>query len=111
MTGAEATRTGQDVTITDGQLVLSGNGHGAGALNLGTGVITSGDTTLEIWATQNAIRNWARLFDCFKDTQNFLFISLTSGTDLSNGRVELTSGNQRKLQVDRTISPGRIWAR
>ena len=51
VTGAEATRTGQDVTLTDGQLVLSGNGHGAGALNLGTGVITSGDTTLEIWAT------------------------------------------------------------
>jgi len=105
VTGAEATKTGQDVTIADGQLVLSGNGHGAGALNLGTGVISSGDTTLEIWATQNAIRNWARLFDCFKDNQNFIFISLVQGTDISNDRVELTYGNQNKFKIDRTMSP------
>ncbi len=105
ITGAEATKVGQDVTLADGQLVLSGNGHGAGSLNLGTGVLGAGDVTLEIWATQNATRNWARVFDCFKDTSNFLFISFTQGTDLSNDRVEFTIGGQNKFRIDRGMSP------
>ena len=105
MTGAEATRIGQNVTLSDGQLVLFGNGPNDGSLSLGTGIIGAGDTTLEIWATQNAVRNWARVFDCFVDRSNFFFISFLQGTDLTNDRVQLTAGGQGKMEVDRTMSP------
>ena len=61
--GVVATKIGNAVAFEAGQAVLSGDGHGAGSLNLGKGILGADSATIEIWATRTAFRKWARIFD------------------------------------------------
>ncbi|MBP5321960.1 MAG: hypothetical protein J6334_13365, partial [Kiritimatiellae bacterium] len=105
ITGAEATRNGGNVSLVDGAAVLSGNGYRDGSLNLGTGILGGGDATLEIWATQNQIRNWSRIFDYIKDRANYVMVSWTQGEDLSNDLFELRWQDQKPFSSGRITSP------
>ena len=46
-----------------GKLVLTGSGSGQGSLGLGKNLLGSGDATVEIWASHDAVKNYARVFD------------------------------------------------
>lgn len=59
-------------------------------ISLGANVLpnTTTPVTIELWATQNAVENWARIFDFGTSTSENLFMSWSSGTTATNDRVE-----------------------
>ena len=69
--GMVATKIGYAVAFEDGQAVLSGDGHGTGAINLGKGILGHGSATIEIWATRTAFKRWARVFNCGVNVRNY----------------------------------------
>ena len=61
--GSTATEIGSAVRINGGQVELRGSGNGAGSLNMGSNLLDASEATVEIWATQRSVKNWARVFD------------------------------------------------
>lgn len=82
---------GGTVTQNATSVTLSGGASGtSAAVRLG-GNLVGGRTapvTIELWATQNAVQNWGRIFDFGSGTTEYLFMSWTRTTDLANDQVE-----------------------
>ena len=114
ITGASASTFGNDATkraTTGGKLVLRGNGSGQGSLNLGKNLLGSGDATVEIWASNDAAKHYARVFDYGNgsyasnpwQTDCFLFIWST-GTDATKDVVQLKKNNTAVINKTGTMS-------
>ena len=96
---------------TGGKLVLNGNGSGQGSLNLGKGLLGLGDATVEIWASNDAVKHYARVFDYGNgsyasnpgQTDCFLFIWST-GTDATKDIVQLKKNNTAVINKSGTMS-------
>ena len=90
---------GNGVSIEDGKAVLTG-GWGAGFLNLGAGVLGTGnEATVEFWATRNAnAANWHYIFSySIPDSgSNLLTVAPGYGSDSRRSCVEWTSSGQKK---------------
>ncbi len=102
--GGSATVVGDaaNLNLDDGKTVtMTSTGDAGGSLDLGIGVCGTGDATIEIWARQNAARNWARVLDYGKDTDAYFLVAWSQGEDITNDRVEL----RNKFNRDRTMSP------
>ena len=56
--------------------------------------------TIELRATQNAIRNWSRIFDFGSSQTNNLYMSWTQGTNLASDRVQWNTSI-----TDNTMAP------
>ena len=101
--GADATAVGS-VAVKDGQAVLSGSGHGAGYINLGTGLLNTTAATLEIWASQDAAKNWSRVFDYGSSSSDYFMLAWTYESqlvrDAVGGKVGGTGGD-----VSDTMAP------
>ena len=78
-----AARIGSAVTLASKRVYFGGNGNGAGSLVLGTNILDTTEATIEIWATQNATRNYARVFDYGSNSQNYIECTWSNGTDLN----------------------------
>jgi autotransporter-associated beta strand protein len=63
-------------------------------VSLGANILPNDTTpvTIEIWATQNAVQKWGRIFDFGASTTENLFMSWTSSTTLTADRVEWVDG-------------------
>lgn len=90
---------GNSFGIVNNELVLSGNGWGSGGVILDKGTLGTGDATVEIWATQNAVKNNSLIFDysnfdLFENTQYEAYLQWTSGTDINKDRMLLMSGGK-----------------
>ena len=88
---------GNGFGIVSNALVLSGNGWGSGGIVLDKGTLGTGDATVEIWATQNAVKNNSLVFDYsnfdfFENTQYEAYLQWTSGTDINKDAMLLMSG-------------------
>ncbi len=59
-------------------------------VQLGTNLLPNSTTpvTIELWATQNTVRNWSRIFDFNSSTAENLFMSWSVGTNNLSERVE-----------------------
>lgn len=53
------------------------------------------DTTIELWATPQSVKAWARVFDFGPDTLNYLMLSWTQGTDINTDRFEWSVDGNR----------------
>ena len=49
-------------------MTLTGTTAGSGSLDLGANLLDTDGATIEIWATQNAVRNSSRIFDYGTDS-------------------------------------------
>lgn len=76
-------------------IVLRGGGRGTSSVDLGTGCfpLEDGPVTIEVWATQNAVQNWSRVFDIGSDTGDYLLISWTRGTTAASDCANLNYRN------------------
>ena len=84
--GVVAAKMGTALHIADGKVVLNDTGasiSGAkeGSLNLGTNLLDADGATIEIWATENAVRNSARIFDYGTDSTHYFMLEWSHGTD------------------------------
>ncbi len=101
--GATATKIGSAVAIADGKAKLVGSGNGAGSLKLGANLLDTDAATIEIWASQTAARNWARVFDYGADDTHYFCLTWSSGTDAANDRAGCK--NTTEVAVDTTMAP------
>jgi len=104
--GSTATKVGSNVTIADGKAKLTGNGNGQGSLNLGTSLLDGDAATVEIWASQTAARNWARIFDYGADNTHYFCLTWSQGTDVMQDRAG--SKNTAEVLTDNTMAPFRL---
>jgi len=96
-----------NVTLSDTQATLAGGGKDTSDyIDLADGILSSlGDSaTIEVWATQNAIQNWSRIWDFGSATNHNVFMSWTVATTLTNDRVEW-QGPSGIFTLDGTNAP------
>ncbi len=103
--GSAATKIGSAVTLADGKAKLTGDGYGAGSLNLGTSLLNTTAATIEIWATQNAARNWGRVFDYGTDTANYFTLTWSQDGDANLDRAGTGASTSSSTQTDNTMAP------
>ena len=107
--GTAATMIGSAVGFNDGNtaVVMSGDGNSTGSLNLGTDMLPTDvrEVTVEIWAAQTAVKNWARLIDYGPNNQNYFICVWNNGTDASRGWVKVAKGNTSYMDQDGGVSP------
>jgi len=101
--GAAAEKMGQAVSVSGGMAKLSGGANGAGALDLGRNLLDTTAATVEIWARQNAVRNWSRIFDYGSGETRYFCLSWSHGTDLLNDRAG--AKNTAEVYSDTTMAP------
>lgn len=102
-----ATVCGSDpatVTFSGGMVSLSGDGNGAGYLALATNAIPD-NATLEIWACEDAVKFWSRVFDYGADTSNYLMLSWTYGNEQRKDRLEIKGAAPGTADIDGVMAP------
>ena len=110
---APASKFGNDGSrkTQGGKLVLTGSGSGQGSLGLGKNLLGSGDATVEIWASHDAAKNHARVFDYGNgsygrnpnQTDCFIF-AWSAGTEVSRDIVLLKKANATAFERHGTMS-------
>lgn len=78
-------------TLSGTDLLLGGGARATSAYaQLGTNLIQGLKTpvSIEFWATQQSVQNWARIFDFGSGTTEYLFMSWTRGTNVATDQVE-----------------------
>jgi autotransporter-associated beta strand protein len=81
---SNATLGAASVTLAGGSRTV------ADYVSLGANLLpnSTNPVTIEIWATQNAVQNWARIFDFGVSSSEYLFMSWSQGTTVTNDRIE-----------------------
>ena len=96
ITGTElATVQGSGANFTGSGLQIPGGASGSGAayLQLPGGVISGYvNVTVEIWAKEISVQNWARVLDFNNGTANYISLIASKGTDLNSQRFESVVG-------------------
>lgn len=101
--GSDAKAIGSAVEISDGKAKMTGSGNGQGSLNLGANLLDGDAATIEIWASQTAVRSWARVFDYGIDNTHYFCLSWSNGTDIMQDRAG--SKNTAEAATDNTMAP------
>lgn len=113
--GATAVTNGACSFTEDGKgVTLAGGSKGTSFVTLGAcpNLLPSKSMTLEIWATQDAVQNWSRIFDFGSDQNNYLCMSWTRSTNLGQDAVEIISSYSTLISVTDTMQPyaiGEKW--
>ncbi len=83
--GADAVMDGGAAYSGDrSQVVLPGGSRGVGAINLGANLLPStGDVTIELWATQVGIQSWSRILDIGSSNSDALLLAWTAYVDIN----------------------------
>jgi len=88
---------GTDVHATLGatQVTLPGGGwETADYISLGSNILPNGadaPATIEVWATQESVQFWSRIFDFGIDSNNYLEMAWSAGDDINSDFVEVTN--------------------
>ena len=105
--GTLAVAIGDAISFNDSNtaVVMYGDGNGAGSLNLGTDMlpIDVPEVTVEMWATQTAVKNWARIIDYGQNDQNYFTLTWCQGTDGNLNRSEIKKANGVVFACDNTM--------
>lgn len=83
-----------DPTTPTGITMTGGASNASDYIKLGSNLLPKGITpiTIELWAKQNAIQNWGRIFDFNSGTTEYLMMAWTRGTADATDQVELVDG-------------------
>ncbi len=110
ITGADPASRFGTRSISDGKVHFLGNGWGGGSLNLGAGLLGSGDATMEIWATQDDVRNNSIIFSY--SNANYgrwpsyeVSVLWTGGMDINKDAMWLKSNGADKLNFNDQAAP------
>ncbi len=96
-----------DGTVGGGQVTLAGGDKNTSDyVELAEGLISGlTDGTIETWATQHTVKNWSRIFDFGKGTnEDYIMMSWTRGTDINLDRAGIRIDNAEHC-VDETMAP------
>lgn len=97
-----AEKVGNNNSWSDGKLVMAGNGGRTAGLNLGKNLLSADGATIEIWATHDTVRNWARIFDYACEPTydgsyagNYIMWAWSNGTNTDRMFVEVRQGGTK----------------
>ena len=85
-------------TLSSTDLLLGGGARATSAYaQLGTNLLQGLKTpvTIELWATQQSVQNWSRIFDFGSGTTEYLMMTWTQGTNLATDTVEWVDGETK----------------
>ncbi len=112
ITGTElATVQGNGASFTGRGLQIPGGASGSGAAywQLPGGVISGyANATIEIWAKEISVQNWARVLDFNNGTANYLTLTASKGTNLNAQRFESVVGGAT-VTLDSGIATATRW--
>ena len=106
--GGKTATKGGTVTFADNMATLPGGGTGTGWIDLGGNVLPKDGSpvTIEIWARQNAVKNWARVFDINGgNEQNDFYVSWSWEWNSNGDQIELKTGNTVRWQIQNNFAP------
>jgi len=85
-----------NVTIGARECVLAGGTRGSSYVDLGAGVMPAdgSDATIEIWATQNKVGYWSRVFDFGKDSSSCVFLAWTQNSNIERDDFCIKGGSK-----------------
>ncbi|WP_035613151.1 LamG-like jellyroll fold domain-containing protein [Haloferula sp. BvORR071] len=92
----DATLGSNEVTMTGGDRASSDY------VDLGTNLLQGKMTpvTIELWATQNQVQQFGRIFDFNNDTTNeYLFMAFSAGTNVDSNRVGIKDTTETTLDL------------
>lgn len=101
-----------DVFQGPSSILLTGGAKNASDyVKLGSNLIpnTTSPVTIELWAKQNAIQNWGRIFDFHSSTSEYLMMAWTRETNNATDRLEFNDGGTA-LYMDNANQPYGITA-
>ena len=91
-----------NTSVSASQVTINGGGtQHVSYVDLGSNILPAANTpvTIELWATQNQVQNWSRIFDFGSSQTNGLLMTWTRGTALTQDQVHfLDSQTQDLLQ-------------
>ena len=87
--GADAVKCGTYVSLYGGRVHMGYGSckHGTGYVNLGTNMLDTTSATIEIWARQDGVHEWSRVFDYGKDTSQFFCLSWSRNENINQDQV------------------------
>ncbi|MES2439684.1 MAG: hypothetical protein V4584_11480 [Verrucomicrobiota bacterium] len=92
-----------DLTTPTAITMTGGARAASDYISLGTNLLPKSITpvTIELWAKQNAIQNWSRVFDFHSGTTEYLMMAWTRGAADATDQVELVDGGVVANSPDR----------
>lgn len=86
---------------------VAGTAKDTAYIKLGAGIVPAETSplTIEVWATQHSVKNWARIFDFGSNTDNNLLMAWTMATDANTECVEIKTGATSILRVENSLRP------
>ena len=107
--GSTATQIGSSVAFNQNHTAVEffGDGNSSGSLNLGTDMLPTDVTevTVEIWATQISIKNWARIIDYGPDNKNYFIAVWNNGTNAERDQVKIAKADSAIMTSDGALCP------
>ena len=79
-----------NTTVTASQVTITGGGtQHVSYVDLGSNILpaTHSPVTIELWATQNLVQNWSRIFDFGSSQTNCMLMTWTRGTTLTQDQT------------------------
>ena len=100
--GTATTSTNGTVTLGSETFSIPGGTRGAGAVNLGSGLVPTGEAgfTIEVWARQDAVFNWSRVFDIGTAAANSFLLAWTSGKATDRTTLSVKYGGVQVYQTN-----------
>jgi hypothetical protein len=103
--------TGGKAVLSATNILLEGGLRSSSAyVQLGRGGLLEGGktpVTLQLWATQESVQNWSRIFDFGSSTSEYLFMSWTRGTASAQDQIRWQdSANSTANDTLAPYSPG-----
>jgi len=105
--GSTAVKVGSKaITFENNQVTLEGGDNGTCYLDLGTDVLPSrGDVTIEIWGSQNQVRDWSRMFCIGNSEYDFLSMAWSNSGRENSDFVQLKENNSDHFFAIATMAP------
>ncbi|MBQ9429961.1 MAG: autotransporter-associated beta strand repeat-containing protein [Kiritimatiellae bacterium] len=107
--GSTATQIGSSVAFNQSHTAVEffGDGNSSGSLNLGTDMLPTdvAEVTVEIWATQTVIKNWARIVDYGPDNKNYFIAAWNNGTNAERDQVKIAKADSAIMTSDGALCP------
>lgn len=100
--GTAVASTNGTVNLGSETFSIPGGARGAGAVNLGRGLVPTGDAgfTIEVWARQDAVFNWSRVFDIGTAAANSFLLAWTSGKSTDRTTLSVKYGEVQVYQTN-----------
>ncbi len=111
VSGATAQKVGSFAALYGGRVHTGygGCGHDTGNVKLGANLLDTTEATIELWARQDAVENYSRVFTYGQDSSQFIHMAWSLGTDISKDEVGAKSpGTSQGIYEQNTMAPYEI---